>query len=317
MWDCTRNTRNHSAHVRVLVLHSSRIAREALCQLLGTLGFAVAGVGRNAAEALQDVRPDDLPNLLIASLASDAEAELALPVIREIRGRLPGLKAVVLADCGRLGVVTAAMRAGADAVLSTDISADVLKRSLELVLLGQRLFPPDIAEAFLEPMAPAEAGRNRGDPEDIAHAPDPNTVVGRRLSLLSKREHEILCCLVNGMSNKLIARTLDITEATVKVHIKGVLRKTRLGNRTQVAIWALNNNIWNKPPPAQIAGPHPTALHAHIPAVQEGGISGDPACHETVATTRHITPVNGSHDNHGIPAPPHPATRSGSGSIVP
>jgi two-component system, NarL family, nitrate/nitrite response regulator NarL len=48
-------------------------------------------------------------------------------------------------------------------------------------------------------------------------------------------------CLINGDSNKAIARKIDITEATVKVHIKAILRKIRVHNRTQAAIWAMNH----------------------------------------------------------------------------
>ncbi len=58
---------------------------------------------------------------------------------------------------------------------------------------------------------------------------------------LSEREAEILQCLVNGASNKAIARDLGIAEATVKVHVKALLRKMQLQNRTQAAIWALTN----------------------------------------------------------------------------
>nr|WP_238940287.1 response regulator transcription factor [Pseudoroseomonas ludipueritiae] len=65
--------------------------------------------------------------------------------------------------------------------------------------------------------------------------------VARESALLSSREHQILQCLINGLTNKAIARDLDISEATVKVHVKALLRKTRLANRTQAAIWALNN----------------------------------------------------------------------------
>ncbi len=60
---------------------------------------------------------------------------------------------------------------------------------------------------------------------------------------LSPRETEILSCLVNGLSNKEIAIRLDITEGTVKVHLKGVLKKIHVHNRTQAAIWAVQNGI--------------------------------------------------------------------------
>ena len=55
---------------------------------------------------------------------------------------------------------------------------------------------------------------------------------------LSRRELVILRTLTEGASNKIIARKLVITESTVKVHMKAILRKLRLQNRTQAAIWA-------------------------------------------------------------------------------
>src|SRR3984957_5932984 len=58
---------------------------------------------------------------------------------------------------------------------------------------------------------------------------------------LSEREAQILDGLVKGHANKVIARTCDITEATVKVHMKSILRKIRVDNRTQAAIWPMAN----------------------------------------------------------------------------
>src|SRR4029077_4066036 len=58
---------------------------------------------------------------------------------------------------------------------------------------------------------------------------------------LSTREKSILGCLISGDSNKCIARKMDIAEATVKVHVKAILRKIRVQNRTQAAIWGANN----------------------------------------------------------------------------
>ena len=70
---------------------------------------------------------------------------------------------------------------------------------------------------------------------------------------LSQREVEILDFLVRGESNKSIARQLNVTEPTVKAHVKGLLRKIRVSNRTQAAIWAVNQ--------AQSTGARP-----HLPA---------------------------------------------------
>ena len=63
----------------------------------------------------------------------------------------------------------------------------------------------------------------------------------RRYQRLTEREVQILHSLVQGHSNRMIARTCDITEATVKVHMKSILRKIGVKNRTQAAIWAKEN----------------------------------------------------------------------------
>jgi two-component system nitrate/nitrite response regulator NarL len=63
----------------------------------------------------------------------------------------------------------------------------------------------------------------------------------RNFPKMSEREAQILDGLVKGLANKVIARKCDMTEATVKVHMKSIMRKIRVANRTQVAIWALEN----------------------------------------------------------------------------
>jgi two-component system nitrate/nitrite response regulator NarL len=60
---------------------------------------------------------------------------------------------------------------------------------------------------------------------------------------LSQREEEILKSVVRGHSNKMIARTCGVTDATIKVHMKSILRKIRVANRTQAAIWALERGF--------------------------------------------------------------------------
>jgi two-component system, NarL family, nitrate/nitrite response regulator NarL len=67
------------------------------------------------------------------------------------------------------------------------------------------------------------------------------TTASRSVPKLSERETQILDGLVKGHANKVIARTCDITEATVKVHMKSILRKIQVANRTQAAVWALEH----------------------------------------------------------------------------
>lgn len=93
-------------------------------------------------------------------------------------------------------------------------------------------------------------GQEEGDeldltPNNLARSDDAeNRAIDRTTSRriphgLSEREEEILEGVVRGHSNKMIARTCGVTDATIKVHMKSILRKIRAANRTQAAIWAL------------------------------------------------------------------------------
>jgi DNA-binding NarL/FixJ family response regulator len=108
-------------------------------------------------------------------------------------------------------------------ILTYDLSVAVFVRSLRLIGSGERVFPRDLAIGWRQQASPPSA-KPRSD--------------GVRLS---PREREVLSHVVEGHSNKLIARHLDITEATVNVYLRSVLRKIKVENRTQAAIWALAN----------------------------------------------------------------------------
>ena len=117
--------------------------------------------------------------------------------------------------------VRAAMGGGADFLIK-NVSPEALIQSLQLVMLGEKVFPTNLASMLLDMTAVSPQHSIRG---------------------LSPREQEILQALVTGASNKMIAYKLGITEATVKVHLKTLLRKIDVNNRTQAAIWAMNNGF--------------------------------------------------------------------------
>src|SRR5690606_10624372 len=116
-----------------------------------------------------------------------------------------------------------------------ELSAEAFSLSLLLVMQGEKVLPGPLANLMASDQMSA-----RG-------AGVPGEATGSRLSEshrnLTERERQILQCLLNGYSNKLIARALDITEGTVKVHLKGLMKKIDANNRTQAALWARNNGI--------------------------------------------------------------------------
>lgn len=122
--------------------------------------------------------------------------------------------------------VVAALRAGADGYLLKDMDPDDMVRQLRQAGLGRMVISESLTALL------AEALRNqRAKPA----APD--------IHSLTQREREILRELAAGQSNKLIARRLDITEGTVKVHVKHLLKKLNLRSRVEAAVWAVQEGI--------------------------------------------------------------------------
>lgn len=233
----------------VAIVNPSRLFREGLKQLLLKSHLVVDSEGATVADLVRDAEPHEQADLVICSLNLDERARAELGAVQDIRAVFPHARLVILTDVVSASGVREAVRAGVDSILSAEISDEVLQRSLELVLLGQTLFPVRFLDVQDE-AAPADYYPSGSLPMSDAQfaasqalfqrPPDPalDRTAGPQLS---EREGQILQCLVLGSSNKAIARKFNISEATVKVHIRALLRKIRVSNRTQAAIWALSN----------------------------------------------------------------------------
>ncbi|WP_081193877.1 two-component system response regulator NarL [Halomonas sp. BC1] len=122
--------------------------------------------------------------------------------------------------------VVAALRTGADGYLLKDMEPDDMVRQLRQAALGRMVISESLTALL------AEALRNQ---RSAPTTPD--------IHSLTQREREILQQLAGGLSNKLIARKLDITEGTVKVHVKHLLKKLNLRSRVEAAVWAVQAGI--------------------------------------------------------------------------
>jgi two-component system nitrate/nitrite response regulator NarL len=153
-------------------------------------------------------------------------------MIRQAKERHPGARVVLLTDHVDLALVTQGREAGVDGFCLTDSSREVLITSLEMVMLGESMLPGAVVRSIIDSMA------LRPEPEPASKVPEEPKVPDAKARSLSTREAEILSSLMEGTPNKLIARKLHVTEATVKVHVKAILRKIGAANRTQAAMWA-------------------------------------------------------------------------------
>jgi two-component system nitrate/nitrite response regulator NarL len=146
--------------------------------------------------------------------------------LKAIAQEFTGVSIVILADHVDQAGLDLAVAGGACGFLPKSISATALRLSIELLLLCENIFAGHALVA-------------RGRP--IAAKPLNAAETHPLRSPLSPREREILNCLELGLPNKTIARNLGMAEATVKVQLKSVLRKIKATNRTQAAVWAMNN----------------------------------------------------------------------------
>jgi two-component system, NarL family, nitrate/nitrite response regulator NarL len=176
-----------------------------------------------------DITIDIEPDILI--LFGRDKLELSAQIGR-LRLHFSEAKIVILTDDGDFKLIASAMDAGASAILLTSISAEDLIKALNAVV-ADNIFVIDSR------MWPAGTASEEGWQPDWIDSERAN----RQNQSLSLREVEILGRILEGDSNKQIARRLDIAEATVKAHMKTVLRKIGVSNRTQAAIWAMNNGI--------------------------------------------------------------------------
>jgi two-component system nitrate/nitrite response regulator NarL len=161
--------------------------------------------------------------LLCDSLSPNGAAE----TIKQSKKTYPGARLVALSDDYDPWTVRELCTLGLDGLCPTGMSQAAMVKALELVMLGEMFLPMSVSLTILEqPSVPR--------PPMMAVANDPSEVGAK----FSGREAQILRFLTQGASNKVIARDLGLAEATVKVHVKAILRKAKAANRTQAAMWA-------------------------------------------------------------------------------
>jgi two-component system nitrate/nitrite response regulator NarL len=208
----------------IFLIDSCPLFREGLRRILSESSLTVAYESSSIEDALPFVASQN-PALVLVDLKDCGEALTGQ--IGQIRTAAPRARIVVLTETIRVDRLADALSAGVDGYLLKNLSGAVLHQSLRLILLGEKVLPAEFARILTD-------GRmmSGGDTERMGH-----------FNGLSGRHRQILALLLDGASNKQIAYELKISDGTVKVHLKAILKKIHVQNRTQAAIWALNHGI--------------------------------------------------------------------------
>lgn len=225
------------------IVGKSVLIREGIARILSAANFrTMASV--SCADDLSSSKLQSHP-LLILIVHSGDDFEAAVEQIELLRERNPKARIAVVADHYRLDEMVSAFRAGASGYFIDVMTCDVFVKSIELVMMGETIFPPAFMLSILRSESDHFAKTEpRNDNDRVITFTAERSINTQQLS---PREKSIMQCLIAGDSNKCIARKIDIAEATVKVHVKAILRKIRVQNRTQAAIWGMNNGSLVRP----------------------------------------------------------------------
>jgi two-component system nitrate/nitrite response regulator NarL len=199
------------------------ISREGLHKILCSDGFNIICSVADVTDLI-DKKID--PNFLVVIDISNPNAQLE--AVEKVTVAYPSSAVVVISEIFDMGTMVKCFELGAKGYIIKSIKSEPLSTALKLVSLGEKVLPSALVDALVgDKMGPALGHLDH-------HMDDAN---------LSARERDVLCCLMAGYSNKVIARELDVCEATVKVHVKAILRKLDVQNRTQAAIWAKSRGV--------------------------------------------------------------------------
>jgi two-component system, NarL family, nitrate/nitrite response regulator NarL len=226
--------------VATLIIEPRSLVCEALVSLMESHSYHVVCGVASTADIDSSSLVADVPRLVILGALPMEEATTAASCIRKL---WPETKIVLLFERASSTDYQTWQASEIDGCIPLSVSPDVLIGTVQQIVEGdlrilvheaasRSVIALPSARLAIAPVVTSEEARNG--------AFDGSFSIRVRHGL-SEREEQVLRDLVKGLPNKLIARKRDMAEATVKVHMKSVLRKIRMANRTQAAIWALEN----------------------------------------------------------------------------
>ncbi|NOR50999.1 MAG: response regulator [Gammaproteobacteria bacterium] len=218
--------------VRVLIVDDHTLFRSGLETLLERHEIDViasAGNGRDGFKLAKELNPD------VVLLDMRMPEMSGLEVLVGLRSCGFTMPIVMLTTSNEEKDLLESLRNGANGYLLKDMEPSELVTALKDIVKGGTIVAPELPGILARIV--------QGDIVD-----EDNTVDSSPLSDLTKREDEILCLIAEGQSNKVIARNLGISDGTVKLHVKAILRKLHVHSRVEAAVMAVEQNFCNRTP---------------------------------------------------------------------
>ncbi|WP_020560432.1 response regulator [Thiofilum flexile] len=212
-------------NAKVLLIDDHTLFRAGLKDLLCRRNINVVtavGSGEEGIQCAATLQPD------IVLLDMRMPQMDGLAVLRQLHNSYPDLRIVMLTTSTNESDLVEALRSGARGYLLKDIEPDELVVALQEIMQGKTVVAPELAPVlarYVQGSEPQSADQKAVDP----------------FAGLTPREYEILTLLAEGQSNKVIARNLGISDGTVKLHVKAILRKLGVSSRITAAVMAVEH----------------------------------------------------------------------------
>lgn len=208
--------------IKVMLADDHILMREGIRQLLefdGSISvIAEASDGEECIDKLLKSNPD------VLLLDINMPKKNGIEVLQEIKSRNINVKVLILTVHNETEYLLKAVDIGVDGYILKDSESAELKRAINAVLNGESYIQPSLIPALNNRLIARDVDKDKIDS-------------------LTKRELEVLIQVANGMFNKEIATSLDISERTVKNHISNIFKKIDVSDRTQAAVFAIKNDL--------------------------------------------------------------------------
>ncbi|MCH5343244.1 MAG: response regulator transcription factor [Acetatifactor sp.] len=209
-------------NIKVMLADDHILMREGIRQLLEFDGsIEVVDEANDGVECLNKIAK---PKADVLLLDINMPKKNGIEVLQEIKDRGIKIKVLILTVHNEIEYLMKAIDIGADGYIMKDSDFAELKRAIETVISGESYIQPSLIPALNKKLLMRDVENDKVDS-------------------LTKRELEILVRVTEGMLNKEIATSLDISERTVKNHISNIFKKIDVSDRTQAAVFAIKNDI--------------------------------------------------------------------------
>jgi two-component system, NarL family, nitrate/nitrite response regulator NarL len=221
-----------SKSIPTIIVTPKALLREGIVSVLKDTPYKVVATAAGLAELSHVPCSKSQPTLAVVGMSAGNEnLDEIGKSIQLLRSLMPDCKVALLVESSKPIDPQRVLMLSPDACIFNLSSGDTLIKMLELTLMDQRVFVLSDSMITAASDPPVKTVSNTHDVPNPADA------------LLTPRERQILISLAEGKSNKAIALLYNLSHATVKVHLKAILRKTKTHNRTQAAIWAIKHGF--------------------------------------------------------------------------